>query len=107
MAYGRGVLTRIYAKHPPYRDGHLGRVAHDMEIAGAPTIRAIWYKGELFALEGSHRLALAHERGIPPKVIILDPDVTGAEEFFDAVRGTLPVYEWEHVLALSESDFSS
>lgn len=99
------MLTRIYAKHPPYRDGHLGRVAHDMDLAGAPTIRAIRFGGELFALDGSHRLALAHERGVPPKVIILEPDAAGCEEFFERVRGSLPAYDFDYVLALEEVAF--
>lgn len=98
-------MTVIYAKHPPYLDGHLGRVAHDMDVAGAPTIRAIEYHGELFALEGSHRLALTHARGVPPKVVLLEPDAAGCDEFFDRVRATLPRYEFDHVLILDLARF--
>jgi hypothetical protein len=98
-------MTRIYAKHAPYRDGHLGRVAHDMDVAGAPTIRAVRFKDELYALEGSHRLALTHERGVPPKIIVLEADTAGCEEFFERVRGSLPAYDFDHVLVLHETDF--
>ena len=99
-------MTRIYAKHPPYTDGHLGEVALDMDHAGEPTIRAVEFRGELFALEGSHRLYLSYERGLIPRIIVLEPDVTGCEAFFEAIRYTLPPYDFPHVLALRERDFT-
>jgi len=99
-------MTKIYAKHLPYGDGHLEEVRAEMELAGVPTIRCIRYKGEIFALEGSHRLALAHSQGIIPKIFIMNDDAAGTcEEFYDRVIPTLPVYNFPYVLALSEDDF--
>lgn len=99
------MTTRIYAKHDPYTNGHLGDVARDMDHAGAPTVRVVAYAGELYALEASHRLFLAHERGLIPKVIELEPDTPGCEAFFERVRGTLPAYDFPHVLLLKEAAF--
>lgn len=96
---------RIFAKHPPYKDGHLGEVALDMEHAGSPTIRVVRFEGEFYALEGSHRLALAHENGLVPKIVLLDADSEGCDDFYRRIRTTLPVYEFEHVLLLEESTF--
>lgn len=100
---------RIFAKHPPYKDGHLGEVALDMEHAGAPTIRVVRFDGAFYALEGSHRLALAHENGLVPKIVVLDPDADpatdGCDDFYRKVRSTLPVYEFDHVLVLEEKTF--
>ena len=94
-------MTAILAKHPPYDDGRLGEVGLDMDHAGTPTIRCIEIEGKLYAIEGSHRLAQAHERGLTPKVIILDPDLPGLPRVPDG----LPEYNFDHVLALRERDF--
>lgn len=97
--------VRIFAKHPPYQDGHLEEVALDMVHAKEPTIRVVEFEGEFYALEGSHRLALAHEYGLVPKIIILDADLVGCDDFYRRIRDTLPVYEFEHVLKLEEKAF--
>ena len=76
-----------------------------MSVAGTPTIRAIEYRGELFALEGSHRLFLCHEDGVIPKVIVLNADTEGTEAFFDRIRHDLPAYDFDYVLALPERAF--
>lgn len=94
-------MTKIYAKHPPYDDGRLGEVGAEMDCAGTPTIRVREIDGNLFALEGSHRLAQAHHRGMIPKVIILEPDLPGDS----AIPSDLPEYDFDCVLALREMDF--
>jgi hypothetical protein len=99
-------MTIIFAKHEPYDDGHLGRVAFDMDVMGPPTIKAIRFGNELYALEGSHRLALAHHHKIIPKVIILEPDIAGCDDFFERIRDTLPKYEFEYLLILEEKLFN-
>ena len=103
-------MIRIFAKHPPYEDGHLGEVELDMVHHGAPTIRCVRFDGDLFALEGSHRLALAYEQGLIPKVLILEPDANwhdgmGINEYWNRKRTTLPVYTFDHVLKLEEKTF--
>lgn len=54
---------------------HLECVTRQMVSLGVPAIRAIWSEtyGLWFAIEGSHRLAAAHNLGLVPEVI----DVTG------------------------------
>ena len=98
-------MTRVYAKHPPYPDGHLARVAAEMDLAGAPTLPAVWFRGKLIALAGSHRLAEAHHRGIAPKLVILrnGPGDDGLDEFFARALETMPWYDFDHVLALDTS----
>jgi len=101
-------MTKIYAKHLPYGDGHLEEVRAEMELAGVPTIRCIRYKEGIFALEGSHRLALAHSQGVIPKIFILnaeDETAGSCDGFYDRVIAILPVYDFAHVLVLSENDF--
>lgn len=95
-------MTRIFAKHLPYEDGRLGEVGLYMDYAGAPTITAMMIGGSLFALEGSHRLAQAHYRGIIPKIIILEPDI---QAYGRPAPINLPQYEFPYVLALFEENF--
>jgi hypothetical protein len=52
-------MKTIYAKHEPYTDGHYDEVMREMEVQGQPTIRCVERNGQLYALEGSHRLAVA------------------------------------------------
>lgn len=98
-------MTRIYAKHAPYQDGHLGEVALEMDHAGAPTIRAVRYEGELFALEGSHRLALAYHRGLIPRIIAYETDAEGCDTFFARIKDRLPAYDFDHLLVLEVRRF--
>lgn len=98
-------MTRIHAKHEPYTDGHLGPVIDEMQHCGAPTIRAIEYRGNLFALEGSHRLAVAWATGLVPKIIVLKADAgDGLDQHWGEVSG-LPVYEFDHLLVMREEAF--
>ncbi len=102
------MAIRIFAKHPPYKDGHLGEVALDMVHHGSPTIRVMKFEDEYFAIEGSHRLFLAHELGLVPKILILESDNKDNEDvdnFYRKIRTTLPVYEFDHVLVLEEKTF--
>ena len=98
----------VRAKHPPYEDGHLGKVASDMDCYGAPTIRVIEFEGELYAIEGSHRLAVAHHRGVTPKLVVELPDPCGLpSEHWRGIIAGLPIYEFEHTLVLRLANFMS
>ena len=85
-------MFKVYAKHLPYEDGHLGKVVEDMRTQGAPTIRVVEYKGYYFALEGSHRIAAAHYLNLTPNFVVLEPDAEGIN--WDPVVVTLPQYEF-------------
>ena len=94
---GKKDLLTVYAKHPPYTDGHLGEVMNEMDVLGAPSIRVVDYRGEYFAIEGSHRLASAYIKGIAPNLIIEDQDrlTPEDEDHLERVKGGLPKYTWE------------
>lgn len=96
----------VRAKHAPYENGHLGKVGADMDVAGAPTIRVVEFDGELYAIEGSHRLAQAHHRGLEPKLVIeaVEPEAVPSDHW-RKVADTLPIYEFPHALVLRLSDF--
>jgi hypothetical protein len=101
------MTVRIYAKHLPYEDGNLGKVFDEMELAGEPTIRVIGYgdyKKQFFALEGSHRLYLAHKYGMIPKIWVMTPDVELIDEdrYLSIIKG-LPYYDFPHVYMLKEA----
>ena len=91
---GQKVL-RVFAKHEPY-PGHLAEVARDMADRGAPTIACVEWRGELFAIEGSHRLAAAHAAGLIPTIVIVDPErVIGDDDgYLESLRPRLPAYSW-------------
>ncbi len=97
----------VYAKHPPYWDGHLAKVAHDMEVAGTPTIRVVQRALKVFfALEGSHRLFLAHEQGHVPKLVTQEEELgEDCDTFWQRVAPTLPCYEFPLVRVLNLSSF--
>jgi hypothetical protein len=98
-------MRRIYAKHEPYTDGHIGKVADDMELCGEPTIRCVEFKNDLFAIEGSHRLYLAHRNNLIPKIILLEPDLEGlGEEYYLNLKATLPFYDFEYVLKIGRKE---
>ena len=64
----------LYHKH--YDQQHLDEVKKEMEIIGAPEIRAIWseiYEAWL-AIEGCHRLRAAYELEINPIIIDITND---------------------------------
>lgn len=103
-------MKAVYAKHEPYKDGHLEEVLRDMEVAGPPTIRVVERRGETgsyYALEGSHRLALAFALGLTPKLVVVEPDA-GEElgAFWDRVAPTLPRYDFGHAYVLELSRFN-
>jgi hypothetical protein len=68
------MTTIVTINHP--EAAHLEAVKADMIKLGAPVIRAIRdeAQGIIVALEGSHRLAAAHELGISPVLRILGED---------------------------------
>jgi hypothetical protein len=89
-------MRTVYAKHLPYDDGHLGKVAADMDHHGAPTIRVVEFDGELYAIEGSHRLAVAKERDIAPKLVVeTTEDDALPSGHWKRVAATLPAYTFE------------
>lgn len=70
-----------------------------MEVAGQPTIRVMEYGGELFALEGSHRLCAAHLAGIEPKLVVEIPEVDFPIDR-QKIIDKLPIYDFEHAHVL-------
>lgn len=63
----------IYAIHRPDA-GRLETVKAEMIELGAPTIRVVFDGDKYIALEGSHRLAAAHQLGIMPMLEVLEQD---------------------------------
>ena len=96
IKFGDKELIRVFAKHEPYTDGHLGEVLDAMQKLGAPTIEVVEWRGDYFAIEGSHRLAVAHHLGIVPLLIVLVPDHIDpeTEAFWERAKTTLPHYSW-------------
>ena len=92
-------MTIVYAKHEPYGDGHLEEVLAQMQMLGAPTIRAVRHDHDLIALEGSHRLAAAQILGIKPIFVEVHaelPDLRhldGLPSFWERAKAGLPVYD--------------
>ena len=84
---------KIYAKHAPYEDGHLGEVVAQMRVLGPPTIKVVRYADELFALEGSHRLAAADYLGMTPIFEELEPDLPDTG-WWASIKASLPRYEF-------------
>lgn len=76
-------MTTIYAIHAPETD-KLSQVIKQMRSLGAPTIEVVDCGDFYMALEGSHRLAAAHELGLAPVLVIRDQ-----EEMID-----VSAYDW-------------
>ncbi len=97
MSYELGgrPLMRIWAKHEP-EPGHLRDVLEDMRRLGPPTIRCVRWRGELYAIEGSHRLKAAFELGLTPNVIAIEADRFFGEDenWLDWLKFVLPPYSW-------------
>ena len=94
---GERMIVRVFAKHDPYwATGHLAKVKDEMATLGDPCIKVVEWRGDYFAVEGSHRLCAAHELGLAPKLEIEFPDRSDSsdERFWDRVRVTLPHYSW-------------
>lgn len=90
-------LVRVFAKHDPYYStGHLGRVVEEMKELGTPTIKVVEWRGDYFAIEGSHRLAAAFYLGLKPELSIQDQDRLSPEDeqFWEKLRDELPHYSW-------------
>jgi len=89
-------ILRIFAKHEPYGPGERRAVILKMVELGAPTIRCVLWRGELYALEGSHRLMAAHLLELKPNLELVEPDrLTGEDEaFWEQLKERLPHYAW-------------
>lgn len=94
-------MAAVFAKHLPYEDGYLASVVFEMRTQGAPTIRVIEAMGNLYALEGSHRLAAAHYLGLVPKFVAEIPELEDyAQHHWIKVAETLPEYRLDSALLL-------
>lgn len=62
--------TTIALLHKHFDADKLSSVQAEMEVLGAPTIRAVWHEGWAMwvALEGCHRLRAAHALGLMPEI---------------------------------------
>ena len=96
MRLGDNELIRVFAKHEPYNNGHLGEVVTEMKKMGTPRITVVEWRGDYFAIEGSHRLAAAHYLELVPDLNIIEPDYISPqdESFWEQVKKTLPHYSW-------------
>lgn len=99
----------IRTPHAPDPD-HLEDVRERMAELGPPRIHA-YYDTEIYwALEGSHRVAAAHDLGLRPELVLMDPedeiehdfeDVPGrtVADLLDYLSGGMPdpdtYYYWE------------
>lgn len=96
------MTVTVYAKHPPYTDGHLADIQDEMDHAGPPTIRVV-ERGEkvYFALEGSHRLFEAHQRGIIPKLVVVIEELDDElGSYWNKITDTLPKYVFERAYVM-------
>lgn len=55
-------------------ENRVNQIIEEMEILGAPTLRAIDTSYGLIAIEGNHRLEAAWRLEIEPEIIILEDD---------------------------------
>lgn len=76
-------MHTIYAIHAPEAD-KLSQVIEQMRSLGAPTIEVVDCGDYYMALEGSHRLAAAHELGLAPVLVVY-----GQDEVLDVSK-----YDW-------------
>jgi hypothetical protein len=87
-------MPTVYAIHAPEAE-KLETVKSEMEAMGAPTIRVIDCGDYYMAMEGSHRLAAAHELGIDPELVIYEQedeiDISGFD-WFDSANWAETVY---------------
>jgi len=63
----------IYTIHAPEAN-KLSAVKTEMQRLGAPIIRVVNCGDYYMALEGSHRIAAAHDLGIEPELVVYDQD---------------------------------
>jgi hypothetical protein len=91
-------LIRVFAKHDPYwGTGHLGEVQDQMLDLGPPTINVVEWRGDFYAVEGSHRLCAAYNLGLIPKLVVNQPEHfdPSDEQFLEFAKLRLPHYTWE------------
>ena len=88
-------VIRVWAKHEADPGRYTG-VLEDMRDLGPPTIRCVEFRGELYALEGSHRLKAAWELELCPTIETVEPDfpLSEADPFWEQARISLPAYSW-------------
>ena len=93
---------KIYAKHEAY-DHRIGKIVKEMRTLGRPILKAVEYKGDIFAIEGSHRLASADYLGLSPiiKLIPVESD-DKLDMFWSMVKDRLPVYEFDNIEIIRE-----
>jgi|GEM_PF-1556368 len=65
--------TLIQTAHR-YNPTKLATVMDEMQVFGAPTVRAVDVGDSLLALEGVHRLEAAHRLGLTPTIVVLAYD---------------------------------
>lgn len=74
---------KIALTHNHFDTEKLSAVKAEMQVLGAPTIKAVWMEcwGLWAALEGCHRIRAAHELGLIPEIeeIEYSEDVTTAD----------------------------
>lgn len=60
--------------HNHFDEQHLKAVKAEMQVLGAPTIKAVWMEcwGVWAALEGCHRIRAAADLGIVPEIVEVD-----------------------------------
>lgn len=88
------MTVTVYAKHEPYWEtGHMARVVEEMRQQGAPTIRVMRHDGDLFALEGTHRLHAAEYLGLEPRLVV---EIADVPEYAD--RGPIDTYQFPEVV---------
>jgi hypothetical protein len=80
----------IYAPHGPNPE-QLIRVKAQMQTLGAPAIRAYYSGDAWYAIEGSHRLAAAHELGLEPEIIEVEYDAVISDHDFPDLDDTCAV----------------
>jgi hypothetical protein len=83
-------MMTIYAPHQPYTE-HLEMVKAQMQTLGSPAIRAFWSGDAWYAIEGSHRLAAAHELGLEPEIIEVEYDTVISDHDFPDLDDTCAV----------------
>lgn len=101
-------MKRVYAKHLPYKNGHYSKVFHEMTLNNDGPIIKVLETGnnEFCAVEGSHRLASAYFQKKVPRLIVVEPDGDGLpDEYWNKIKETLPVYEFETAMVMREKDF--
>ena len=85
--------TVVIMRHSYYDADHLAEVVEEMRTMGAPTLRAVEIDGEIYLLEGCHRVRAAVELGLPVTLEMLeyDPETDGdtlPEDFADGIQGS-------------------